>query len=96
MSYYETVKMFDLSSAPQDLRDAEDLAPLRPRTEEDPPTILSLQVGQFDSPKDGPVYDCITREITFLEYRLHQWLMEQGAKDGEIILLTWKHYTQSL
>ena len=95
MSYYEVVKVFDLSGAPQDLREAEDLASLRPAADDDASTILTIQVGQFDSPKDGPIYDCITREVTFVEYRLHRWLMDEGAKDGETVLLRWKHDTQA-
>ena len=95
MSYNEVVKVFDLSSAPTDLREAEDLALLHPIPGEDVSAILTLQVGQFDSQKEGPIYDCITREVTFLEYRLHQWLMDEGAEAGEIVLLRWKRNTQA-
>ena len=95
MSYYEVIKVFDLSGAPPDLREAEDLALLRPIPGEDVSAILTLQVGKFDSQKEGPIYDCITREVTFLEYRLHQWLMDEGAEAGEIVLLRWKRNTQA-
>ena len=60
MSYNEVLKVFDLSSAPTDLREAEDLALLRPIPGEDVSAILTLQVGKFDSQKEGPIYDCIT------------------------------------
>ena len=87
---YETVKVFDLSNAPVDLRDSDDLAPLRPGSAEEESAILTLKVGQYDSPKEGPVDDCTTREITLTEYKLHRWLTEQGAAEGEYILLRWK------
>jgi hypothetical protein len=91
MVLYETVKVFDLSSAPIDLREADDFAGLRPNAANDDSAILSLQVGNFTSPQSGPVGDCTTREVTLTEYRLHRWLAEQGAAQGENILLRWKN-----
>ena len=90
MILYETVKVFDLSSAPPDLREADDLALLRPSTAHTEPAILTLKVGQYEWPKQGSINDCITREITLTEYKLHRWLTEQGAEEGESILLRWK------
>ena len=87
---YVSVKVFDLSSAPPDLREADDLAPLRPTQDEHAPAILTLKVGKFDSYQEGPINDCITREITLTEYKLHRWLTEQGAEEGESVLLRWK------
>ena len=93
MSYFETVKLFDLANAPSDIRDADDLAALRPNPVEHESAILTLQVGQFDSTKEGSIYDNITREITLTEYRLHRWLTEQGAEKGETVLVRWKGNT---
>lgn len=87
---YVSVKVFDLSNAPPDLREADDLAPLRPTQDEDGPAILTLKVGKFDSHREGPINDCITREVTLTEYKLHRWLTEQGAEEGESVLLRWK------
>ncbi len=89
MRSYETIKVFDLSSAPPDLREAEDLAVLRPGPPEEQPAILTLKVGQYETPKEGSVNDCITREVTLTEYKLHRWLTEHGAQEGEDILLRW-------
>ena len=90
MRLYDTVKVFDLSSAPPDLRESEDLAPLRPGSGGDETAILTLKVGKFDTKQEGPINDCITREITLTEYKLHRWLTEHGAQDGENVLLRWK------
>ena len=90
MTLYETVKVFDLAMAPPDLREADDLAVLRPGAEEDQAAILTLKVGHYTSHKTGPIYDCITREVTLTEYKLHRWLTEQGAEQGEFVLLRWK------
>ena len=90
VTFYEMVKVFDLATAPPDLRESDDLAALRPGADEDQAAILTLKVGQYASPKLGPVNDCITREITLTEYRLHRWLTEQGAMQGENVLLRWK------
>jgi hypothetical protein len=91
MALYETVKVFDLSNAPPDLREADDFAGLRPNAANDDSAILSLQVGNFSNHQDGPLDDCRTREVTLTEYRLHRWLVEQGAEQGENILLRWKN-----
>ena len=90
MSLYETVKVFDLSKAPLDVRDSDELSALRPTADNVEPAILTLKVGDFDTPREGPAEDCITQEITLAEYRLHQWLRDQGAGSGEKILLLWK------
>ena len=89
MTYYRVVKVFDLSRAPLELRDSDDLAPLRPSPAEDDAPILSLKVGQDHSLNDGPFNDSITREVTLAEYQLHRWLTEQGADEGESVLLRW-------
>ena len=90
MRFYDTVKVFDLSNAPPDLRESDDLAVLRPGSAEEGPAILTLKVGDYATLKEGPVNDCITREVTLTEYRLHRWLTEQGAEQGESVLLRWK------
>ena len=90
MSVYDLVKVYDLSNAPPDLREADELAVLRPGAAENDAAILALQVGQFESVQPGSINDCITREITFTEYKLHQWLTEHGAAQGENVLLRWK------
>ena len=89
MGIYEVVKVFDLSAAPVDLRDAEDLAILRPRPEWGNSTILSLKVGCFDPLCDDAIDHLLTREVTYAEYQLHQWLVEQGAQQGEDVFLRW-------
>ncbi|WP_158745483.1 hypothetical protein [Acidisphaera sp. L21] len=89
MSIYETVKVFDLSSAPPDLREADDLAILRPDAEADDSTILSLKVGCFATPRDRIVKKPLTREVTYTEFQLHRWLVEHGAQEGEDIFLRW-------
>jgi hypothetical protein len=84
--------MFDLANAPIDLREADDLAPLKPREPNQEPAVLELQVGRFESQIDGPPGDCMTREVTFAEYKLHQWLAEHGAEEGERVLLMWSSH----
>ena len=91
MVFYETVKVFDLSNAPRDLREADDFSDLRPNSANNDTAILSLQVGNFSNPECDPLVDSTTREVTLTEYRLHQWLAEQGAAQGENILLRWKN-----
>ncbi len=90
MTPYEVVKVFDLSTAPPELRESDDLASLRPGSDHDEPTILTLKVGEFDTAQEGPINDRITREVTWVEYYLHRWLTEQGALKGESVLLRWK------
>ena len=89
MANFRTIKMFDLANAPIDLREADDLAALKPSEAVRGPAVLELQVGRFESEIDGPPGDNITREITFTEYQLHQWLAEHGAEQGERVLLMW-------
>jgi hypothetical protein len=91
MVLYETVKVFDLSSAPLDLREADEFAILRPSAANGDPAILSIQVGNFSHPRLDPCCESTTREVTLNEYRLHQWLAEQGAEQGENILLRWQN-----
>lgn len=90
MARFEMVKVFDLSQAPTELRDADDFALLRPGPTAEGTPILTLRVGQYTSPIDGPINDCITRAITLAEYQLHRWLTEWGAEEGEAVLLRWK------
>ena len=90
MSVYDLVKVYDLSNAPPDLREADELAALRPGDPNSDTAILVLQVGEFETIQPGPINDCITREITLTEYKLHQWLTEHGAVKGESVLLRWK------
>ena len=91
MTSFRTIKMFDLANAPIDLQEADDLAALKPTAATREPAVLELQVGSFESSIDGPPGDTITREITFTEYQLHQWLAEHGAEPGERVLLMWSH-----
>ncbi len=86
---YKVMKVFDLSSAPPDLRDADDLAVLRPSLDADAAAILHLTVGEFSSRREGPANDSLTREVTFTEFKLHRWLVDHGAEEGETILLRW-------
>ena len=90
MRLYEVVKVFDLSDAPQDLRESDDLAILRSWSTEDSATILSLKVGRYDAAPIGPVNGASSREITYTEFQLHRWLVEQGAQEGEDVFLRWK------
>lgn len=90
MEVFETVKVFDLSNAPAELRESEEMAILRPMPDDDEALILSLRVGEFETEQDGPINDRITRAVTFTEYQLHRWLTEQGAALGENVLLCWK------
>ena len=87
---YQMVKVFDLSEAPVEIRDSDDMAPLRLDASDDSVSILTLKVGQFVTPSVGKINESLTREITLTEYRLHQWLAEQGATKGESVLLRWK------
>ena len=89
MEHYKVVKVFDLSRAPSDLLDSEDLAPLRSTSPEDGSLILTLKVGRYESLTEGPIDDRIMREITLTEFRLHQWLAQEGAAEGESVLLHW-------
>ncbi len=90
MRLYEVVKVFDLSGAPQDLRESYDLAVLRPQPDQDGTTILALKVGHYETACDDPLHGSSTREITYIEYRLHRWLLEEGALEGEDVFLRWK------
>ena len=94
MASFRTVKMFDLANAPIDLREADDLAALKPSDLSREPAVLELRVGEYETPIDGPPGDTMTREVTFTEYKLHQWLAEHGAEQGERVLLMWSspHY----
>jgi hypothetical protein len=92
---FELVKIFDLSSAPNEIRETDDFAPLRPNDSDDETTILTLTVGRFETRADRAINDTITREITHAEYRLHRWLTEQGAAPGEDVFLCWRRPTRS-
>jgi predicted nucleic acid-binding protein len=83
------VKVFDLSAAPDDLRNLADLSQLRPGAYDSEATLMKLRVGDYARRTEGPANDCMTREVTWAEYRLHRWLVELGAKEGENVLLTW-------
>jgi hypothetical protein len=87
---YDLVKVFDLSIAPPDLRESDDLAPLRPASDEDETAILTLTVGNYLDGGESRINACITREVTLTEFLLHRWLTEQGAREGEDVLLRWK------
>ncbi len=89
MTSFRTIKMFDLANAPMDLREADDLAALKPSDPGREPAVLELQVGRYESSIDGPPGDTMTREVTFTEYQLHQWLAQHGAEQGERVLLMW-------
>jgi hypothetical protein len=89
VSIYETVKVFDLSTAPPDLRESDDLAALKPGRKAHDSTILSLKVGSFVSPHDRAAKKSMSREVTYTEFRLHRWLVEQGAEEGEDVFLRW-------
>ena len=89
MEPFRTIKMFDLANAPIDLREADDLAALKPCDAGGEPAVLELRVGRYESFIDGPPGDTITREVTFTEYQLHRWLAEHGAEHGERVLLMW-------
>ncbi len=90
MDKFTTVKLFDLSAAPSDLREAEELIDLRPASNLNDQTIMSLRVGEYDATCDGLEDDNLTREITLTEYRLHTWLLESGAQQGELVMVYWK------
>jgi hypothetical protein len=90
MQLYDVIKVFNISDAPEDLRESDDLATLRHRSSDDRSTILSLKVGYYDTAPVGPVNGPSTREITYAEFRLHRWLVEQGAEEGEHVFLRWK------
>jgi hypothetical protein len=86
----ETVTLFNLAAAPLNLSQLDDLSILRQSLQDAGSPILRWQVGNYDKQCDGPPDDCVTREVTFAEFLLHKWLMEQGAQEGEIVLLTWE------
>ncbi len=86
---FQWVKVFDLSTAPDEVRNLADLSPLRPAADDSEETLMKLRVGDYATRIEGPADDCMTREVTWAEYQLHRWLVEHGADEGENVLLTW-------
>ena len=89
MTNFRTIKMFDLANAPMDLREADDLAALKPTGAVREPAVLPSNASVRPSEVEPVSGDTMTREVTFTEYQLHQWLAEHGAEQGERVLLMW-------
>ena len=84
-----SVKIFDLAHAPPEVREGGDFMAL-PSTSGDLDAILiGVVVGQYNVELDSDGNEVETREITFGEYSLHLWLLENGAELGESVLLRW-------
>lgn len=83
------VKTFDLVHAPLEVRDGEDFAALVSAGGDLHTIFLGVVVGQYNTGLDSAGNEIETREITYGEYCLHLWLLENGAEMGESVLLRW-------
>ena len=86
---YELVKVFDLSAAPAELRDSDQLAPLRSVNPGDEAGIMRFRVGRSEPSPQLSAWTGVAEQVTLVEYLLDRWLQGQGAAPGEDILLSW-------
>jgi hypothetical protein len=75
MTVYREVKFFDLDAAPDYIRDAIRPIALAHVSAVDATAIWGITVGSYD------------RQDAAEEWSLHRWLRENGAKDGEAVLV---------
>ena len=84
-----SVKIFDLAQAPLEVQEAEEFAALRSVGDDLQNVLLAVVVGEYDFGADPAGAEAETGGITYSEYRLHVWLLENGAERGEPVLLRW-------
>ena len=72
---YRLVKLFDLGQAPSQIQDAIRPVALIHVSKVDGTAIWEVTVGKYDW-REAPE-----------EWSLHHWLCDNGAKDGEIVLV---------
>jgi hypothetical protein len=75
MTIYREVKFFDLDAAPDYIRDAIRPIALAHSSAVDSTAIWEITVGSYDWQDAAE------------EWSLHRWLRENGAKDGEAVLV---------
>ena len=75
MAAYRNVKLFDLTEAPDVVRDAIRPIALAHVSAVDDVSIWEVTVGSYDWQDAAE------------EWALHRWLRENGAADGEIVLV---------
>jgi hypothetical protein len=75
MTVYREVKFFDLDAAPDYIRDAIRPIALAHGSAVDATAIWEVTVGSYDWQDAAE------------EWSLHRWLRENGAKDGEAVLV---------
>ena len=75
MTVYREVKFFDLDAAPDYIRDAIRPIALAHGSEVDATAIWEVTVGSYDWQDAAE------------EWSLHRWPRENGAKDGEAVLV---------
>ena len=75
MTVYREVKFFDLDAAPDYIRDAIRPIALAHVSAVDATAIWEVTVGTYDWQNAAE------------EWSLHRWLRENGAKDGEAVLV---------
>jgi len=72
---WRLVKLFDLGQAPTQIQDAIRPVALTHVSQTDGSAIWEVTVGTYDW-RDAPE-----------EWSLHHWLRDNGAKDGEVVLV---------
>lgn len=75
MSAYRTIKLFDLSAAPEEIREAVRPVAVAHAGRLDATAIWEVTVGSYD-----------WREAEE-EWALHDWMRQNGATDGELVLV---------
>jgi hypothetical protein len=75
MSAYRSIKLFDLSAAPEDIRQVVRPVALAHAGRLDAAAIWEVTVGSYD-----------WREAKE-EWALHDWMRQNGAVDNEVVLV---------
>jgi hypothetical protein len=88
---FETIKLFDLALAPQEIQEADDFQYLKPRSTHavEAPLLWVCVGGHVLSALGRDIYEAPPSAVSFSEYLLHKWLAAQGAGRGETVILTW-------
>ena len=89
MSQSSALKIFDLADAPLDVQQGEEFSALRPCLDDAGGVLMAVVVGHYECELDIAGYDTVSREVTYSVYRLHLWLLDNGAGKGEPVLLRW-------
>ena len=87
---YTLVKLFSLSMAPAELRDATEGQILRTADPETDAPLLMVWVGKRMSTFEPPKQAAEPSKVTAWEHLLHIWLIKSGAEPGDVVLLTWE------